>query len=73
MENGRLVVPAQWIDRLRGRISRRSSSKIIKELFDSFLTPEQYGVKGGTSVLRDSAIAGPVVEAIERKYCAHLV
>lgn len=66
VEHGRLIVPVVWLEKFRARISKKNAPRLIKQLFDSFLNPQDYGIKGGSSALQNTRIE-PVFDAIQCK------
>ena len=65
--DSKVVVPTYYIAELMQLARWKTPTKIVKQMMDDMLDPEQYGITGGTSALKTNHKIQPILEAIECK------
>lgn len=67
VEGSPLAVQTDWYKTTLYSLRKKDRPCALKMIIDCFLTPEQYGIRGGTSAFSKTPLAG-VMTSVESKF-----
>jgi len=66
VSGGIIIVKTDWLKETLLKLRKKDATCALKMIIDCFMTPYQYGIRGGTSAFKGTAFE-PVMTDIESK------